>query len=331
MVSVRDSSPDGGTRERKFGGKTQMEPAAAASKATRLVVSQRNPTAFFKARHPRTCATLTFGTSGTTLLELNVFKSTQPSSILLLHTAQAVLQDGRIFLATPIDPLFFLLPLLENARGASEEHKGFYKPLSECFNTDDHALLLEQEISKLPHLNKRLSCICDINDNYDEVMVRLNDEKVISWLRRKTCALSQHLETVSGETASQTAASSTSDPCQFEQEVETIRPDAKADFVAAAIALVSEYLRPPWTKTLVESFGISYDQVVALRQGPKVAADPMSGWRGDIAAEKLVAERGSGQERVVSGSTKASSVAPRKGISKLQKGQKTMASFFSKK
>eukprot|EP00962_Isochrysis_galbana_P057076 scaffold29290_cov153-Isochrysis_galbana.AAC.3 len=109
---------------------------------------------FFPAQHPRTSGRIMLGLRGEELLEVHHAGSNAQASW-LLGGLECAIQDGAIFFATPIDPLFLLLPLLEKARGAAiGERRGLFKPLSDIFTTDDATL--EARLASLPGLNEKL-------------------------------------------------------------------------------------------------------------------------------------------------------------------------------
>ena len=87
---------------------------------------------------------------------------------------QTVHKDGTLFLATRVDPLFFLLPLLQN-NGTR------YSPFGQICSPEIHRVCPEA----------RASQIADVNDKLgpDMVLYRFNEEKVLGWLHRKVVRL----------------------------------------------------------------------------------------------------------------------------------------------
>eukprot|EP00966_Prymnesium_polylepis_P278821 6440987-Prymnesium_polylepis.1 len=149
----------------------------------------------FALKHPRTGSKLQFARTPGRLLEIQRFAeaATEPRSWLLVGGQDRVLQDGSLFLATPMDPLFMLLPQLLQARGTTDgERRGYFQPLSDVITGDDAAELVEH-VCTLPRLVEQLRAVCDVNDKYDEPMLRYNDQKVLGWLRRKVAAVRRHL------------------------------------------------------------------------------------------------------------------------------------------
>ena len=66
----------------------------------------------FSLKHPRTGVSAQFARTNSRVLEIQRFCSppTQPQSWLVTGGKDRVLQDGTLFMATPVDPLFILLP-----------------------------------------------------------------------------------------------------------------------------------------------------------------------------------------------------------------------------
>ena len=99
----------------------------------------------FPLTHPRTGAAVQFARAGDALLEVQRFNDTStPRSWLLGGQMEMVLQDGSLLVATPFDPLFVLVPQLQQARGGSAEgeHRGRFTPLGDVLN-GPHAAALE--------------------------------------------------------------------------------------------------------------------------------------------------------------------------------------------
>lgn len=121
---------------------------------------------FFALNHPRTNTRVQFARTASKILEIQRFsEATEPRSWLIIGGQDRVLQDGSLFLATPVDPLFILLPQvaatnaspqisflvssmldliscchvqLLRARGATDgERRGYFQPLSDVISGDD--------------------------------------------------------------------------------------------------------------------------------------------------------------------------------------------------
>ena len=267
-------------------------------------------------------------------------------------------QDGRLYFGTPIDPLFLLLNPLECGRGTtSGESKGFYKPLSDALESPD-ASELEMYVASLPKMTTRLRAICDVNDSYDEPMVRFSEEKAMSWLRKKTEALKAHLAAdpdaaeMAGATNSRRSASEAAsanaqfeDDERFGDQVEggcvggcvSAAPAAERESLLNALALVCEYLSASRTLLLCESFGVSSDEVQLASKGKKSDKPAVAAAATRVAAGgwKEVAMAEAGSARIapppVTVEVKKQKVAAKAPPPPLKKGQKTMGAFFTKR
>lgn len=145
--------------------------------------------------HPRTAQPFSVAlvAGGRRLLEVQKFQESPletPRSWLLAGEGPAAIervqQDGALFVATPLDPLFLLLPPLRALRGDAAENRressaGLFRPLSELSaeaGGEEATTALEATVLAMPDVIDRLRTFCDVNDKYDEPMVRLSDPKV---------------------------------------------------------------------------------------------------------------------------------------------------------
>ncbi len=305
---------------------------------TRVFLSSAGaPKRIFPSNHPRTHQRIMLARSPTAMLELNLLapQSAPRASWLLEH--DAVLHDGSLYLATPIDPLFLVLPQLDVARAASAEHRGFFKPFSHTFASESAAL--EGELLQLPlFVTEQLSCICDVKDHEHEPIVRLNDDKVRSWLRRKTARLVAHLRGTADEAEAASAATDAS-AAQFAPEDDLAsqqqqRPaDRDEKHLLGALALLCEYLQPKWAKVALEAHALAHDALIAAARPAAAAAaapEPARSWRDDVAAEQEAKENARKKQATVAAVAAKKAAAP-KPVQPLRKGQKTMTAFFAKK
>lgn len=90
---------------------------------------------------------------------------------------QRVVSDGLLYVASPMDPKFLLLPVLEKHGAAryspleqilAAEAEGAYMPLRKCQRLELHR-------------------VCDVNDQLgdDMILYRLNPDKALAWLAGK--------------------------------------------------------------------------------------------------------------------------------------------------
>ncbi|TAQ87170.1 hypothetical protein B7494_g4496 [Chlorociboria aeruginascens] len=109
-----------------------------------------------------------------------------------------VTKDANLFIATPIDPIFLLLPALSLPPSSKSS-----EPTKKLFlSGDDH---LDNLISTSPHLRsflriesirkrleKSLEAVCDIVEAGDENMYRLSEEKLLKDLLRRAKKMMKH-------------------------------------------------------------------------------------------------------------------------------------------
>lgn len=90
---------------------------------------------------------------------------------------QRIVTDGRLFVASPLDPKFLLLPVLER-HGAQR-----YSPLEQILAAETGGAYMPLRACRRLELHR----ICDVNDQLgdDMLLYRLNTEKTLIWLAQK--------------------------------------------------------------------------------------------------------------------------------------------------
>ncbi|KAK3682516.1 ribonuclease H2, subunit B [Podospora appendiculata] len=112
-----------------------------------------------------------------------------------------ITKGAELYVASPLDPLFLLLPAL--AAGAGQESKSTPAPKKRLFlSSDDHFDALSQptnhvsEILTWPDLQRslelRLAAVCDTVDAGDEQMFRLNESKLLDEMLAKARRMAEH-------------------------------------------------------------------------------------------------------------------------------------------
>lgn len=110
-------------------------------------------------------------------------------------------KDSDLFVATPIDPLFLVLPALAAKIGDKDKKKGMFLSADDHFDNiseqdpdsgkrKNHLL----EVLKWPEtrtlLEKRMKAVCDTVEAGDETMFRLNESKLVEELLKKAKRMS---------------------------------------------------------------------------------------------------------------------------------------------
>uniref|UniRef100_A0A2C9WHL0 Ribonuclease H2 subunit B n=1 Tax=Manihot esculenta TaxID=3983 RepID=A0A2C9WHL0_MANES len=150
---------------------------------------------FLSLQHPKsgkaTCYLLINGV----LQELHWFKQSYTSWFL----GDYVCEDGRLYSATPVDPVFILLPIFEQARMKKGDDPGKFRQLDEIIFVDGypgyHRLMSIAE--------NCMQVVCEIKEIGSSKFFRLDDSKVLSWLSCKVCQLKQALPSLDKNYAAQ--------------------------------------------------------------------------------------------------------------------------------
>ena len=111
-----------------------------------LASSDVSESRFFALTHPRTGGAVQFARTADALLEVQRFAdASTPRSWLFAGALEQVQQDGTLLVCTAVDPLFVLIPQLQQARGSTADEfrpSGHFTQLSDAL-TGEHAAALE--------------------------------------------------------------------------------------------------------------------------------------------------------------------------------------------
>nr|XP_010929863.1 ribonuclease H2 subunit B isoform X2 [Elaeis guineensis] len=135
-------------------------------------------------RHPKSGKPTNYVFSAGKLQELHWFKQSCGSWFL----GDYVCEDGSLYIATPIDPIFILLPVFEAARMTIQKRndQGMFRQLDEILYVDgypgyQHLMSVAEDSMQL---------VCEVKEIGSSKFFRLNDSKLIAWLYHKV----QHLK-----------------------------------------------------------------------------------------------------------------------------------------
>jgi len=236
-----------------------------------------------------------------------------------------VQQDGSLFMATPVDPLFVLIPLLELNRKKTADHAGLFCDLSQ--------MLSDTNKSGYAHFSKfsaealNLQLICDVNKDHDEPLYRLNDSKVTKWLRVKVDRLAESLASsdlvqtrLSGARAS-----------AFRRSTKDQQPTPTEDLLRHALGFLSEYVDAERIKVVADSYGITNFGVAKITAFDQFAYTPDKRKRDDADDEEDDPQTTPGSSK--KDSAKKAKLTP--GQAKLAKtnirGMNKISAFFTPK
>jgi len=116
----------------------------------------------------------------------------QPPSSWLDLKREEIQEDGSLYMCTRIDPLFLALPLLERGRKKTSDHDGYFLQLDQLLPTSS----FPPSLLRHPSFTDSIATICQKRDGWDSAVWRLDDEKVVSWLRAKMQRMRQTFKTI---------------------------------------------------------------------------------------------------------------------------------------
>jgi ribonuclease H2 subunit B len=200
---------------------------------------QQKP-AFTALRHPRTDqkALYMFSDEGRRVHEIVTFNEVHRSWFI----GDCVKQDGTFHIATPVDPVFLLLPYLTRA---SAQNDVLFRQL-ECIAEDE----------KFPETSRLTACslddlhlVTEVKGADDYQVYRYDEDKTLAWLRLKVDKVA---ETLKESLVNVTSAAMVTTFVRSTKYADSVQ----GDYTRYACDLVSEYLQPELAKRLQSHLGI---------------------------------------------------------------------------
>ncbi|TVY86693.1 Ribonuclease H2 subunit B [Lachnellula willkommii] len=114
-----------------------------------------------------------------------------------LSSSGYIMRDAGLFVATPVDPLFFVLPVLApvSASKSSDPPKKLFLSgedyLDKVTTASPHLSTLLSVDSLRASIEKRMAAVCDTVDAGDETMYRLSEERMMKELLKKAKKMSE--------------------------------------------------------------------------------------------------------------------------------------------
>lgn len=212
----------------------------ASYESTRLLVAASDPSVtgvdkghLVQLRHPKTgdstCYLLIHGG----LHEFNWFKQSYGSWFM----GDYICEDGGLYAATPVDPVFILLPMFDIARMKSGDDPGKFRPLDEIIELDNYP-----GYRYLPTIaEESMEVVCDCKEIGSTKFFRLNDSKVLAWMYCKVQQLKQTLLKLDKNYAAR----------------------SQKDTLADVVMILGEYLADdPWLKLLCDNLRLNLAEAV---------------------------------------------------------------------
>ncbi|KAJ4721821.1 ribonuclease H2 subunit B [Melia azedarach] len=192
-------------------------------------------------RHPKTGHETCYLFVNGVLQELNWLKQSYRSWFLWNYISE----DGCIYAATTIDPVFLFLPIFEEARLKKADCPGKFRSLDEIIFIDGYPGY--QHL--LPLAENCMQVVCEIKEIGSSKYFRLDDTKVLAWLYCKVSKLKQTLPLLDKNYAAQ---------------------DEK-DALTSTVSILGEYVKDePWLSLLCDNLNLNLPN----EKAPKVEVFP---------------------------------------------------------
>eukprot|EP01095_Lingulamoeba_sp_RSL-Kostka_P013153 TRINITY_DN537_c0_g2_i1.p1 TRINITY_DN537_c0_g2~~TRINITY_DN537_c0_g2_i1.p1 ORF type:complete len:357 (+),score=96.77 TRINITY_DN537_c0_g2_i1:162-1232(+) len=221
---------------------------------------------------------------------------------------QTIQQDGSLYICTPIDPLYFLLPFFE------EHIDKYFKNVKTLLMESQDGY--EQFLHILPDIT--IDLICDQRELDNEIFYRLNKDKVLDWLCCRIYQLKEYFMKNQHYLSNQAKAATFVTKKQKE-----ISED---DLIKRCIGFLSEYINDEWFNKLSDHFNIGKvdkTQSLKLRKALMKANDPI---------RFMKQRKANNSEDEIKPAKKKPKTFAQKRLDRIDKtGMKSLTSFFQKK
>ncbi|TDH72973.1 uncharacterized protein CCR75_004306 [Bremia lactucae] len=169
----------------------------------------------------------------------------------------SVVQDGALIVFTPIDSLFLLL---DAASGQRTRFLSVYDLLAR----DNNTWLLQLQTFRLETIN----VLCDVQldgveRGIDDLYIKINESKVISWLKAKVEKVALVLATHKLDASKHASAIDESVylPGYPKKELKTVvTQEDIASYYREAIDVIGDYLSNEWVEALCNTYKCSVEQ-----------------------------------------------------------------------
>ncbi|KAF9540462.1 Ribonuclease H2 subunit B [Mortierella hygrophila] len=216
--------------------------------------------------------------------------------------------DGALYLITPYDPVFILIPILDIMRQKTADAEGKFLLLEGIFGSSSDQYPSLRHLADLKNIDKYLALVCDVRVAAMKTY-RLDDEKVMGWLKKKVEVFVSKFESIPALVDSIAYTESLPEACRTEA------------ITQSALKMVSANLSDSWATKLSANYQFpELDKMESRTQLPSMSEfGKRSGMDLDDepkAREVKKPKMSVGQRKLAKASTA---------------GMKPMTSFFAKK
>jgi len=272
-------------------------------------ITEKQNVKFLQLRHPRTGqgSCFMFNSSNNSLNEVMTFDEQHRSWFI----GSRVVADGKMYFATPINPVFLLLPYIIKAEKLV--------PLDQM--VEDDQFKETEEILLATCQESRLQLVADSKGSKDLNVWKYNQEKTLTWLEGKVKSLSALFEKnyvdTSGGAASSIYKSSAAD---------------EYEYLRYALGVVQEYLNDNLREELEKRLNIPK---LDVKSGTKRLSNvDLEEEENKPSRKKAKTEEGPTEDYSKTAKktvVKEETSAKEKALAQSAKGSKSITSFFKKK
>ncbi|KAF9087433.1 hypothetical protein BGX23_008113 [Mortierella sp. AD031] len=214
--------------------------------------------------------------------------------------------DGSVYLITPFDPVFMLIPILDTMRHKTADSQGRFLMMEGIFGCEQYTSM--RHLADLKNIDRYLALVCEVRDSTAMKTFRLDDDKVMTWLKQKMDVLVRKFTSIPALVDSIAYTESLPDACRSEA------------ITQSALKLISANLSDDWATKLSGEY--QFPELEKLENTTQLPSFSDFGKRSmDVDDEPKAKET----------KKPKMSVGQRKLAKASTAGMKPMTSFFAKK
>lgn len=259
--------------------------------------------------HPKTeASSLYLKADSGEYLELVKYKEKRGSWIV----EDFVEPDGSLYVATPMDPLFFAVALLQKSNK--------FRPLEDFVEDNLYPNLL----SVINSCSSRLRHVADIKELGEDRVYRYNESKCIAWLTKKVKAVAAALESADIQVGATCVTAA------LVRSKRDTRP-TNEDYMVTAHSIVADYVPPALGLLLKSSLGLD-KKPAADKKAEAPSSPPPKKQRTEPVEPLEDYSQGTPKNGLFKPTKTPKLTASQKKLQKVDKtGMKSISSFFVKK
>lgn len=259
--------------------------------------------------HPKTeASSLYLKADSGEYLELVKFKEKRGSWIV----DDFVEPDGSLYVATPMDPLFFAVALLQKSDK--------FRPLEDFVEDNSYPHL----VNVIRSCSNRMRHIADVKELGEDQVYRYNETKCLAWLTKKAKAVAAALESADIQVGAACVSAA------LVRSKRDTRPTSE-DYMVTAHSIVADYVPPALGAFLKTSLGLD-KKPAAEKKAQTPSSPPLKKQKTEQVEPLEDYSQGTPKNGLLKSAKAPKLTASQKKLQKADKtGMKSISSFFAKK